>query len=94
MFYFVPAGVALLALAWALVVRTCRDGADGRRVALRAAVLVTIAAVGTGILVGGVNPTFRDPAASTDDIRAAVIMWEIGNGVRLALAAVSLLRRP
>ncbi|MFC5057360.1 hypothetical protein [Saccharothrix xinjiangensis] len=96
-FYFVPAVVALLVLLWALVVRTHRGGAGSRRAVLRAAVLVTIAAAGTGVLVGVVNPTLRDPAASVADVRSAVVVWEIGNAVRLALAvaaAVSLLRRP
>ncbi|MFT7839159.1 hypothetical protein Q5530_23705 [Saccharothrix sp. BKS2] len=93
-FYFVPALIALLALVWALVVRVHRDGS--RRAVLRAAVLVTIAAAGTGVLVGTVNPTLRDPTATVADVHAAVVMWEIGNALRLALvvaAAVSLLRR-
>jgi hypothetical protein len=97
-FYFVPAGVALLTLAWTLVVRVYRgtSSARSRRAVLRAAVLITIAAAGTAILVSAVNPTLRDPAASVAEVHSAVIVWEIGNAVRIILAAaaaVSLLRR-
>ncbi|MFC4014281.1 hypothetical protein ACFOY2_44150 [Nonomuraea purpurea] len=91
-FYFVPAGVVMLVLIWTLVFRVRRNGAGP---VLRAAVLVTIAAAGTGILVVGVNPTFRDPAASVASVHDAVLMWEAGNAVRMALAvaaAVSLIR--
>ncbi|MGN9845183.1 hypothetical protein ACTMTI_44385 [Nonomuraea sp. H19] len=93
--YFVPAGVALLALAWTLVIRVYRDPYRPGRAVLRASALITIAAAGTGILVSAVNPTFRDPAASVSDVHAAIVMWEAGNAVRLVLAAaaaVSLLR--
>jgi hypothetical protein len=58
--------------------------------------LITMAAAGTAILVSAVNPTLRDPAASVADVHSAVIVWEIGNAVRIILAAaaaVSLLRR-
>jgi hypothetical protein len=96
-FYFVPAGVALLALAWTLVIRVYRTpgGTGSRRAVLRTAVLVTIASAGTGILVTVVNPTFRDPMASVASVRSAVLVWEMGNAVRIALAvaaAISLLR--
>ncbi|SDL37295.1 hypothetical protein [Nonomuraea jiangxiensis] len=93
-FYFVPAGVALLVLAWTLVIRVYQDPGS-RRAVLRTAVLVTIAAAGTGIMVSAVNPTFRDPAASMVEVHTAVVMWEAANAVRLVLAvaaAVSLLR--
>ncbi|GIH93214.1 hypothetical protein ACFFMN_00140 [Planobispora siamensis] len=94
-FYFVPTGVALLALAWTLVIRVYRDPYRPGRAVLGASALITIAAAGTGILVSAVNPTFRDPAASVSDVHTAIVMWEAGNAVRLALAAaaaVSLLR--
>jgi len=93
--YFVPAGVALLALTWTLVIRVYRGPGGSRRAVLHAAVLITIAAAGTGILVSTVNPTFRDPMASVASVHTAVLMWETGNAVRLvlaALAAVSLFR--
>ncbi|WP_084962921.1 hypothetical protein [Thermoactinospora rubra] len=93
--YFLPAGLALLALAWTLVIRVRRDPGSSRRGVQSTAVLITIAAAGTGILVHAVNPTFRDPAAALSDVRTAIVLWEIGNAVRLALAAaaaISLLR--
>lgn len=90
-FYFVPAGVALLTLVWTLVIRVYRGtrSAGFRRAVLRAAVLVTIAAAGTGILVSAVNPTFRDPTASVASVRSAVMVWEMGNAVRIALAVAA-----
>ncbi|GAA5064980.1 hypothetical protein HNP84_006679 [Thermocatellispora tengchongensis] len=87
--YFLPAGVALLTLAWTLVIRVSRDPGRSRRAVLRTAVLITISAAGTGILVSAVNPTFRDPAASVADVHSAIVMWEAGNAVRLVLAATA-----
>ncbi|RJL23003.1 hypothetical protein [Bailinhaonella thermotolerans] len=89
--YFMPAGALLLVLVWALVIR----GRGDRRAALRAAVLITVAAAGTGVLVGAVNPTFRDPAADVSEVHAAIMTWEAANLARLVLAgaaAHSLLR--
>lgn len=93
-FYFVPAGAVLVLLAWGLVVRVARDsagrGASGStRAVLAAAVLVTVAAAGTGVMVGAVNPTFRDATATDADIRTAVVLWEVGNAARIALAAAA-----
>lgn len=99
-FYFLPAGITLLVLAWALVVRIARERADrtfpgAMRAVLTAAVLVTLAAAATGVLVTVVNPVFPDPTATHADVRTAVLLWESGNAVRLVLAtaaATSLIR--
>lgn len=88
-FYFVPAGVALLTLTWTLVFRVYRALIGGRRAVLLAAVLITVAAAGTGLLVSTVNPTFRDPLASAASVHTSVLMWEAGNVARLALAAAA-----
>lgn len=87
-FYFVPAGACLLVLVWALVGRVARDRTPLRPV-LTAAVLVTLAAAATGVLVGLVNPVFRDAAAAVADVHTAVLLWEGGNLVRLVLAATA-----
>jgi hypothetical protein len=49
----------------------------------------------TGIVVSTIDPTFRDPAASADEVRTAVTGVGMGDAVRIALAAaaaISLLR--
>ncbi|MDP9849999.1 hypothetical protein [Streptosporangium lutulentum] len=92
LFYFLPIAVCLLVLAWALVIRLVRGGADrvmpgSVRSAGTAAVLVTLAGVTTVMLVTTVNPAFHDTTATVDAVQTTLLIWEIGNALRMTLMA-------
>jgi hypothetical protein len=92
LFYFFPIAVCLLLLIWILVIRLIRNGADGVmpgsvRSVRGAAVLVTLAGVVTAILVTTINPAFHDVTSTVDAIRTTLVIWEIGNALRMTLMA-------
>ncbi|AWS45956.1 hypothetical protein [Streptosporangium sp. 'caverna'] len=92
LFYFLPVVIFLLVLVWVLVIRLIRGGADrimpgSVRSVRGAALLVTLAGITTAILVTTVNPAFHDPTATIDAIRATLVIWEVGNALRMTLLA-------
>lgn len=52
-----------------------------------AALLVTVAALATAVLVTTVNPLFRDAAVDVDRLRSAALICEAGNALRMACVA-------
>lgn len=101
-YYYGPSIPVTLALVWVLAERV-RRLAPAARVAVRAtraaALAVGAAAVLKVLLITSVNPGFRDAASTPDDIRAATVLWLVGNGSVVLLLAVALVgvlawRRP
>lgn len=76
--------------------RWCRRGsrrsarsATRKRATRRAAATTTVAAAVKSAVITRVNPGFRDPTASSDDVRARAKAWLLGDGVTaVAPAAV------
>jgi len=98
-YFYLPWAPISLALVVALRVRFGGEDAGARRAWNRTTAALAVALAVKVALITGVNPVFRDPAATTDLVHDRAVLWAFGNGaaivaVALALTHLTAWRRP
>jgi hypothetical protein len=91
-YYYLPWAPLGVVLVVVLAVRLPRLGAPAtavRRVR-QAAAAVLVALVAKAVLIGAVNPRFRDPAADVGTLHDWAVTWAVGNGVAVLAVATGL----